>query len=325
MIRITTEPSLALIKYWGKTEAGVNIPATSSIAISLKGLITTTEVTTSSKSPDTAAEDVFSLNGTIQQDPKVNAFLRHARSLYPELRELQFSFKTENTFPTSAGIASSSSGFAALAIALDRAARLQLSPAQLSSLARTGSGSASRAVFGGFTSFPAGSEHASQLFDHNHWPDLRIVVVMVSAKAKPIGSRGAMERTRTTSPYFEPWVDFSRTLEQPARNAISNCNLSALGPLIRRSYLAMFGSMLAADPGVLYWLPDSIAILQKAAVWRAEGLAVWETMDAGPQVKLVTTAKELPQLQDKLQQDFPHLPVLTASVGSGPIVTENTT
>ena len=323
MIRVTTEPSLALIKYWGKCDTGINIPATSSIAVSLKGLTTTTEVHTTPKSPEAAAEDVFILNGTLQQDPKVTAFLQHARLLYPRLQELQFSFNTGNNFPTSAGIASSSSGFAALAIALDRAAGLQLSPAQLSSLARIGSGSASRAVFGGFTSFPAMSEHASQLFDHHHWPDLRIVVVMVSTDAKPIGSRGAMERTRITSPYFEPWVDFCRTLELPACNAVSNRNLAALGPLMRRSYLSMFGSMLAADPAVVYWLPDSVAVIQKTAAWRSEGLQVWETMDAGPQVKLITTADDLSQLQDKLQQDFPHLSLLTASVGSGPVIMES--
>lgn len=315
MIRVVTEPSLALIKYWGKAEGGVNLPATSSIAVSLGGLTTTTEI-----SSIDAPADVFVLNGQEQHDAKIQGLLLHLRTVFPDTARLRFRISTENSFPTAAGIASSSSGFAALAIGLSRAAGLKLGDRELSQLARHGSGSAARAVFGGFTRFPAGSSAAEQLYPHDHWPELRIVVVMVHTGAKPIGSRDAMEHTRRTSPYYASWVEASRRLEEPAAAAVGSTDLDELGPIMRRSYLSMFGSMLGADPGVVYWLPDSVQLIHRAAAWRSQGIPAWETMDAGPQVKLLTTAEHLPALQERLAREFPHLKTLTATVGAGPRV-----
>ncbi|MFW6362933.1 MAG: diphosphomevalonate decarboxylase [Spirochaeta sp.] len=322
MIRVHTEPSLALIKYWGKADGGVNLPATTSLAVSLGGLSTVTEIQAGESRTEDAA-DTIRINKVQVHDPKIHGFLQHVRRTYPALRNLGFAISTTNSFPTAAGIASSSSGFAALAIGITRAAGLKLSALELSELARHGSGSAARAVYGGFTSFPAGSETAHQLFDHTHWPELRIVVIMVHAGAKPIGSREAMERTRLTSPYYRQWIEASRELEAPALNALKSRNLADLGPIMRRSYLSMFGSMLAADPGVVYWLPESIRLIHSVAEWRKAGMPVWETMDAGPQVKLVTTADHLPSIESHLRSEFPRLAYLTASVGQGPVVDEH--
>ncbi|MFW5800709.1 MAG: hypothetical protein ACOCVC_01640, partial [Spirochaeta sp.] len=112
-------------------------------------------------------------------------------------------------------------------------------------------------------------------------------------------------------------------LEAPALNALKSRNLADLGPIMRRSYLSMFGSMLAADPGVVYWLPESIRLIHSVAEWRKAGMPVWETMDAGPQVKLVTTADHLPSIESHLRSEFPRLAYLTASVGQGPVVDEH--
>ncbi|AFG36479.1 diphosphomevalonate decarboxylase [Spirochaeta africana] len=320
-VRVQTEPSLALIKYWGKAEGGINLPATTSIAVSLGGLTTTTEAVAAPASSN-GPRDTILLDNEAQQDPKIASFLAQFRSRYPQANSLEFTITSSNSFPTAAGIASSSSGFAALALAVSRAAGISLDSSQLSDLARTGSGSAARAVFGGFTSFPAGSPTATRLFDHTHWPQLRILVVMVHSGAKPVGSRDAMERTRLTSPYYEPWVTSSHELVEPTIAAVRNRRLDELGPLMRRSYLSMFGSMLAADPGVVYWLPESVRLIHQAARWRDDGIEVWETMDAGPQVKLITTEDQLPALRQRLQQEFPALSVLEATVGAGPQVTE---
>ncbi|GAB6088965.1 diphosphomevalonate decarboxylase [Spirochaeta dissipatitropha] len=316
MTHVQTEPSLALVKYWGKAETGLNIPATGSIAVSLSGLNTSTDI----RLIQDSKQDRMILNGEVRNDPKINSFLDYFRQRYPQAKKLVFEINSSNNFPTSAGIASSSSGFAALAIGLARASGLQLDNSELSRLARCGSGSASRAVFGGFTSFPAGAEAASQLFGHEHWPDLQIIVVMVHTGSKPVGSRDAMELTRKTSDYYQAWIELSADLQISAEQAVAERDLSKLGPIMRRSYMAMFGSMFAADPPVLYWLPDSVALIHQAAEWRRKGLEIWETMDAGPQVKLICTRKELPRIEADLKTLFPHLNYFCASVGSGPIV-----
>lgn len=316
MTYVQTEPSLALVKYWGKSENGLNIPATGSIAVSLSGLNTNTAI----RLIHDCNQDRVILNGEIRNDRKIDSFLDYFRQEYPQAKNLVFEIESSNNFPTSAGIASSSSGFAALAIGLARASGLQLDSTELSRLARCGSGSASRAVFGGFTSFPAGAETASQLFDHEHWPELRIIVVMVHTGSKPVGSRDAMELTRKTSDYYPAWIKLSADLQDRAEQAVAERDISKLGPIMRRSYMAMFGSMFAADPPVLYWLPDSVALIHQAAEWRRRGMEIWETMDAGPQVKLICTQKELHLIEADLKSLFPHLNYFVASVGSGPIV-----
>ena len=318
MITVTTHPSLALIKYWGKADGGINLPASPSIAVGLEDLHTETRV--SAQALRKTGQDKISIDGTIVADKAIESFLHHLRTHYPETKKLVFNIQTRNSFPTAAGLASSSSGFAALAIACTRAANITLSERELSQLARLGSGSAARAVFGGFTRFSAGSEFAQQIFPASHWPELCAIIVMIHKGKKPMGSRQAMEHTRTSSPYYSPWLEHSKQMEEPAIQAIQQKSLDSLGPIMRHSYLSMFGSMLAADPAIIYWLPDSLAIIHAAGRWRDAGLPVWETMDAGPQVKLFTLAEHIPSLLDKLKEEFPQLDTITTKIGGEPTI-----
>ncbi len=285
----TAHPSLALVKYWGKLPGDggrpeeANLPATTSIAVTLNRLMSRVTVRA-------AEHDRVTLDGV---EAKVERFTPFFDALRARLASsVRFAVESGNNFPTAAGLASSSSGFAALALACSACAspdRTPLPPTVLSELARVGSGSAARAVFGGFTRWSRGAAAAEQLYPAAHWPELRVVVLKISDASKEITSRDAMERTRLTSPYFAQWVEDNAALALEAERALAERDLERLGTVARHSYLRMFATMLGADPPVLYWLPASVAAIKRCERLRAAGIAAFETMDAGPQVKVLTT------------------------------------
>lgn len=307
-------PSLALIKYWGKRDNRLNIPATSSLAVTLKGLDTRTTTTL------TEGEDRVILDGA-QTDPN------RYNSIFEEIRRVldkscRFSVESANNFPTAAGLASSSSGFAALTCSCVRAAGVELSSESLSAIARIGSASAARSLYAGFVGLEAGAENAVPLFPVDHWPDLKIVVVAVKTGRKPVSSRQAMEATRESSPYYRAWLEDSNSLYRDALDALGGRDIEHLGSLMNLSYMRMFGTMLSASPNILYWLPGSIALIHGCRELRKGGLGAWETMDAGPQVKIVCLEKDLEEILrfvNKMPYDFK---ILVTAPGDAPSLTE---
>ncbi|MCG8481334.1 MAG: diphosphomevalonate decarboxylase [Spirochaetales bacterium] len=306
-------PSLALIKYWGKRPGGVNIPATSSLAVSLQALHTVTRTARADK-------DSVALDGAPVENGRLFAFLEEVRTWLAKRSASAprgFSVESRNNFPTAAGLASSASGFAALSLSAVAAVGGPVEDlSALSRLARLGSGSAARSIFGGFTVWEAGTEAARQLYPADWWPDLRIVVLPLSTAKKPISSREAMNLTRDTSPYYRSWVDDSSVLYTAACEALSHRDLEALGAAMRRSYMRMFATMLSADEPVLYWLPSSIEVLHRLAELRKRGLGYWETMDAGPQVKVLTTEDEVEYLRREMAP-LCSAPPIVSGIGEG--------
>ena len=303
-------PSLALVKYWGKQSTRKNLPATPSLAVTLGGVYSRTRVRSSTS-------DSILLNGQ-------PAGLDRFSPLFDRLRraagsDVHFQVETENNFPSSAGLASSSSGFAALTVACARILELDLSAAQLSALARTGSASAARSLFGGFTLLPAGGHQAEQLHGSEHWPELRILIVLVSRQAKAVSSRDAMEATRETSPYYRAWLRNARELLDPALRALEKRDLEALGTAARLSYSRMHAALLASSPPLLYWLPATVAVIRECATLRARGIGAWETLDAGPQVKVLCLASDVEAIGERLGALDPQLRLIAAPVGEGPV------
>ena len=309
----SASPSLALVKYWGKLDEGVNLPATPSLAVTLDGLRTTTTVTASER-----GDEVFIAGAPQPIDaftPVIDSFRARAGS------SASVRVESANTFPTAAGIASSSSGFAALTLALNAFYRTDLAPAELSATARMGSGSASRAVFGGFTVWRAGAESAERLLPADHWPDLRIIVVLIHTGSKPVSSRAGMRRTARTSPIYARWCEESPALYSRAVDALRRRDAEALGTAMRESYLFMFSTMFTTRPPVIYWLPESLAVIHAAQSMRDAGTPIWETMDAGPQVKLLTTSAHVDAVRAAVTRAVPRARILVTSPGGEPEVT----
>ncbi len=313
--RVRSSPSLALIKYWGKKPGSRNLPATTSIALTLAGLDTRSEL----RALAPGAPDLVRLGGAEQPPERFAPFFDEARRLFKT--DISFSVSSENSFPSSAGLASSSSGFAALALGCAGLAGLPAGPrrdALASEAARLGSASAARALYGGFTLLPSGAKKAEALYGAEYWPELRILVALTSAAPKGDSSRGAMERTRLSSPYYRAWINDSKTLSREALIALAARDQERLGELMRLSYLRMHASAMAADPPALYWLPASMAVIRACAALRARGIGAWETMDAGPQVKILCMASDMDAIRSALLEAWPSLGLLETRAGPAP-------
>ncbi len=308
--------NIALVKYWGKRDQQLNLPAAGSISITLAGLETRTTVT-----PDDALEgDRFSLDGVEQAPARVSAVLDLLRELAGE--RVYCRVESRNGFPTGAGLASSASGYAALVTAAARALGLDLSDTKRSELARRGSGSAARSVFGGFVEMDAGRREdgsdavAHSLLGADRWP-LEVVVAITDAGSKAVGSRDGMNHTMRTSPYYGAWV---ATIAQDldfAREAIERRDFEALAEVSEHSALKMHASMLAARPGLIYWNAATLSCLHTVRALRAEGAGVFFTVDAGPQVKAVCLPGQGRQVADALLQQSGVAEVMVSALGAG--------
>ncbi|MGA2761768.1 MAG: diphosphomevalonate decarboxylase [Spirochaetia bacterium] len=307
-ITYRASPSLALLKYWGKLDTGDNLPATPSLAVTLGGLYTDTSVRVSTK-------DSLSIGGELQEPGRFVAFFECLRSRLGVSK--RFEARSTNSFPTAAGLASSSSGFAALAGACVQAAGRELPPEQLSQLARSGSVSAARSVFGGFVLLPAGGRCAHQVFDEGHWPGLRIVVAVTHRGPKPVASREAMRKTSLSSPFYRQWVTESAALLPEALRALEARDLEKLGDLTRASYCMMHAAMLAARPPIVYWLPATLAVIQACQELRRSGTGAWETIDAGPQVKILCRDSDVEAVVARVKESWPGIETLLCFPGAG--------
>jgi diphosphomevalonate decarboxylase len=303
-------PSLALTKYWGKASYGINIPATPSLGLSLTPLQSRATVSLVS------TQHQVTVNDQPQGLARFEPFLAKATELFDT--PVCFQASCSNNFPTSAGLASSSSGFAALAIALGALSGRELPLAYLSGLARIGSGSAARAVFGGFVEWPADAGQAKPIHDESYWPELRIIVCLVDHGPKPVSSREAMTQARNTSPYYRDWVRSAADLHGQALGALARKDLEKLGDMARHSYLQMFSTMFSMSPPLIYWTGASVQIIHLAQRMRAQGIGVWETMDAGPQVKLLCLAQDVKAVLNGLNEANPKLATIVTQVGAGP-------
>jgi diphosphomevalonate decarboxylase len=311
-ITCTASPSLALVKYWGKKKD--NLPATSSLAVTLAELETKTTVAVSDI-------DSIKIHGEEQEISRFEPFLNNVRKAIK--KDLYFNISSFNSFPTAAGLASSSSGIAAMTLGCVRAAGSELPLEKLSELARLGSISASRAVFGGFVLLSEGRRSARQVYDASYWPSFRILVAIVDEKPKEISSRQAMLMSREFSPYYPAWVKSSRTLVKEACKALDDRNIEALGRAARLSYMRMHAAMMAGDPPVRYWLPASLTVQDVCSDLRKQGIGAWETMDAGPQVKVLCLADDVARIRESIQERLPHIRILESSPGSGVRLSDN--
>ncbi|HEU4412180.1 MAG TPA: diphosphomevalonate decarboxylase [Polyangiaceae bacterium] len=312
-------PNIALAKYWGKAPGAGNAPAVPSLSVTLAGLSTTTSV----RFDPALGADALVLNGREaggRELARASELLDRVRAraglACPALVESQ------NDFPTASGLASSASGFAALALAAWHAAGLGEAPAEVSDLARRSSASAARSVYGGFVELPAGVAGrdeplpARPLAPAGHLP-LAVLVAVTAEGPKATGSTSGMNETERTSPYYEAWVRHAGALFREIREALLAGDLPRLGEAAEASALAMHASALAARPGLLYWTGATVEALARVRALRAAGVGVWATIDAGPHVKALCAPGDAERVASGLAGAPGVLRVLRASPGPG--------
>lgn len=310
--------NIALVKYWGKRDAALNLPAAGSLSLALGALVTETTV---AFDPE-LANDVIDLDGQPARADaamRVSAFLDLVRAQTGV--QIRARVTSKNEFPTASGLASSASGFAALALAATRAGGLDLPPRELSILARRGSGSAARSVFGGFVRMRAGVASEDAFAEPIETPlaqRVRMVIAVIGGGVpKQYASRDAMEHTARTSPLYRAWLDLVPKDLEVAEGALARGDLEQLGTIAEANALAMHGTALAARPGLVYWRPATLAVIAQVRGLRECGVAAWATIDAGPHVKVLTSEEDAPTLAMQLR-DIDGVTAVTISAPGGP-------
>jgi diphosphomevalonate decarboxylase len=306
-------PNIAFIKYWGNEDTDLRLPANSSLSMNLGDLQTVTTV----HFDQTLTEDVVVINQTAVGGPALER-VRASLGLIRTMAGLRLAARVESrsNFPIGSGIASSAAAFAALSVAGAAAAGLKLDEAALSRLARRGSGSASRSVPAGYCQWVTGSDEtsvATSLAPAHYW-DLVDLVVIVSREHKTVGSTGGHQLAQTSS------LQTARLAQVPARlqacrEALLARNLSAMGPVIEEDAIIMHAVMMSSHPPLYYLSPATMALIQATQQWRAAGLSVYFTIDAGPNVHLICEAGQAQAVEQAARKIPGVIDVLSSKPG----------
>lgn len=300
-------PNIAFVKYWGKADSALNLPANPSLSMNLAALTTVTTVEFRSGQ----ACDVVTIDGhpaAGQAMDRVVAHLDRVRALAGSGDKARVA--SRNDFPAATGLASSASAFAALALAATRAAGLSLDQAGLARLARLGSGSACRSVPAGFVLWEM--EEARQVAPPEHW-DLRDAMAIVTGQAKAVSSDDG-HALAPTSPLYAARLAAVPDWLAAVQDGLARRDLAAMGPAVEADALAMHGVMMTSRPSLLYWLPATVAVLRAARAWRDGGLEVYFTIDGGPNVHCLCQAGAAGEVEKRLKA----VPGVQEVVVSGP-------
>lgn len=302
----------------GQEAVPLNLPAVGSLSITLDSLWTRSHV---SFDPQ-LDQDEFHLNGELD----TVRCQRVSRCLDVLRQRAQVScfakVMSENNFPTEAGLASSSSGFAALVLAGCGALGLDLGAEEHSEIARRCSGSAARSIFGGFVELDLGHRDdgsdaiAHSLIAPEAWP-LQVVVAITSDCIKPVGSTEGMQRTAQSSPYYAAWIENQRDDLDLARSAIRSRDFDALAHISEHNCLKMHGLALSARPALIYWNGATVEGMHCVKALRTAGTAAFFTVDAGPQVKVICQPSETQTVMQALRSIPGVLRVLSSNIGQG--------
>jgi len=298
--------NIALIKYWGKH--GVQLPRNPSLSLTLASSCTDTQLEYEIREGADDGQIDLSFFFHEQENEtfraKVLDYLTGLLPSMPFLKQLKLTVQTGNSFPHSAGIASSASGMSALALCLcsleDRFFGTLQDPAafdqKASTLARLGSGSACRSIFpyaalwGSTTQVPGSSdEFAVPMENHIHetFKDFHDDILIVSREEKAVSSRVG-HALMEGNPYAEARYAQARARLQNLLDTMRTGDLPEFGKIVEDEALTLHALMMCSNPSYTLLRPDSLAIIEKVRQYRADtGHQVYFTLDAGPNVHLL--------------------------------------
>lgn len=308
--KVTAEaPSnIALVKYWGKY--GLQLPTNASISFTLSQCKTVTELEFTPKEDDGNFDFQILFDGQKKESfqPKIHAFFERILDYAPFLTRYKFSINTTNTFPHSSGIASSASGMAALALCLmemekqacpDLSATFGLQKASF--LARLGSGSACRSVYGGLVVW---GEHAevkasSNLYGvpypaeiHAVFKTYQDVILLVDEGEKQVSSTVGHNLMNDHPFATQRFAQAQENLTK-LTGILKTGNVKAFQQLVETEALSLHAMMMTAQPSFILMKPNTLAIIHKIWAFRKEtDAALCFTLDAGANVHLLFPEEE---------------------------------
>lgn len=315
-------PNLAFIKYWGNRDNTLRLPSNGSISMNLDGLYTRTTVSFQPSLP----YDELIINGHevmghgLDRISYILDIIRGMANIHERAEVM-----SENNFPSGAGIASSASAFAALALAGSKAAGLKLSESELSRLARRGSGSASRSIPGGFVEWQTGvgdeDSFAFSIAESGHW-DLVDCVAIVSASHKKTGSTEGHGIAWTSPLQAARVADAPRRLEI-CRKALLARDFNTFASIVELDSDMMHAVMMTSTPALHYWKPASLEVMSCVRQWRSDGMSVCYTVDAGPNIHVMCLGTEAQTVEKRLREIQGVDKVLVARAGGPAKIIEN--
>lgn len=324
---VKASSDIALVKYWGKKDKILRLPANGSLSMVLDSLYTTTTV----EFLATLKQDQVTIDGAVEagETSRVVKQLDRVRALAKAQGLIQTDIfarvVSENNFPKSTGLSSSGSGFAALTMAAVKAIGLDLNQKELSILARQGSGTACRCVCGGFVQWLDGntSENSySESFAASAHLPIRDLVVIVSEDKKLMSSTEGHDLAES-SPFFAARQErMSEKLSQ-AKNAILAKDFVALGELAEAEALEFHSILLTSSPTILLFYPGTVEVMQAVRKLRRDGVPVYFTINTGFNVHVLTLPQYEAEVEEALQALSSVQKIISSGVGETPEYLQN--
>ncbi len=293
--------NIALIKYWGKRDRQFNLPVTSSLSVALgdKGANTTISLAPGKHHQVLLNDTIISTDSNFYK--RLASFLD---AIKPDSKQFYRVMSTMN-LPVAAGLASSACGFAALVTAFADLYAWNLPEPILSILCRMGSGSACRSLWQGFVEWHAGErddglDSFAEPLPYT-MPNLAIGLCILTTAEKPISSTNAMNRTTQTSILYDVWPKQVMTDLAQMKQALATQDFALMGQVAERNALAMHATMLSANPAVCYFLPETVQVMHTIWQLRNEGMPIYFTEDAGPNIKILAQKQDIPAINKMIK------------------------
>lgn len=305
--------NIAIVKYWGKT--GVQIPVNPSLSFSLKHSVSQTSVSYLFN-PDKEGS-IFSFyfeqkrNEKFEQ--KLKVFFERIWDFFPWLNRYNLKIESQNTFPHSSGIASSASSYAALALCLSKIHQqitgIELTLEEISNLARLGSGSACRSVYGGwntwgeFAMVKSSNLYASHIHAqiHPYFTDIQDTILIVSKDKKEVSST-AGHQLMEQHPYKSGRIQQANEHMLRLMQALKTGDWNAFVEITESEALSLHGLMMSSTPGYTLLLPNSLQIVQLIRKFREQNeIPVCFTIDAGPNIHVLYPAQNKKEVNKFIQ------------------------
>lgn len=306
------QPNIALIKYWGKRDHAQNLPAVSSLSVTLQSLWT--RMTVEFHQGD--GPDTLLVNSA--EAPAMLTRVSDCLDLVAGRDRHRAVVVSESNFPIGAGLASSASAFAALVVAAEQELGGSRSPLELARLAGASSGSAARSLFGGVVELTTGEERieVGTICDSAEWP-LEVIVAITAEGPKPVSSGAAMIRGEGTSPFYSSWLEKQDDDLRAAHEAVIARDFSALGAVAEHNCLKMHSVMWSSKPPIVYWNSATLSCMETIRALQSQGVPVFFTIDAGPQVKAVCLPEAAQEVAAALQKTPGVISTMHSGLGPG--------
>lgn len=284
--------NIAIVKYWGKKEYNPYlIPLVPSISYRAEHLYTKTKIVLSNK-------DEFYLNETLQDEKESEKIFSYINKIVPN-RTKKIKIVSYNIMPTAAGLASSSSAYSALIMELNKFFSLNLSVKEMAKLASIGSGSAGRSFYN-LSAF----DEKGEIYELHTNLNLKMAAIILSSSKKSISSRKAMELCVKTSPFIDEWVKIGKKSFEDMKIALNKDDFDTVGKIMETNTMFMHKTMITSTPSFTYLTDESYDCIEYIKKLRLNGLKVYFTTDAGPNVKVLYLKEDEEEVIKKLKEKY---------------------